>query len=206
MRLTVFGATGGTGRHFVRKALAEGHVVTAVARRPEAVTESHPGLSVVQGDVLGPVTIEPDSHAVVFLAGPTRPGPSTIYSEGGPNVVAAMLEAGVKRLVAVTTALANTPADTPVQRLSKILLHSTVLRHPYRESERLLRFLQDAPLDWTVVRPPRLSDRPATGRYRMAVGTGLRSGYGIGREDLADAVLRVLPDPATHRRTVDVAY
>lgn len=205
MRLTVFGATGQTGKLFVRRALAEGHVVTAVVRRPQAVTEDHPGLTVVKGDVFEPLKIERDTDAVVFLAGPTGPGPHLVYSRGVPNVLQAMADAGVGHLVAVSTATEYCTNDSPLQHAVKFLLQRTFLRQPFQESTRLTALLSRSPEDWTLVRPPRLLDRPARG-YRTAMGDGVRNGFSIGREDLADAVLRVLPDPATHRRVVDVAY
>ncbi|MFI6294070.1 NAD(P)-dependent oxidoreductase [Nonomuraea sp. NPDC050790] len=184
-------------------------MVTAVARRPEAVTEEHPGLSVVPGDVMDArtLTIEPDCDSVVFLAGPSSGGgPSRLYSEGVPNVIGAMDAAGVKRLVVVTNGMMNGPSDTPAQRLTKILIRSLFLKTPYQDNVRLVEWIRDSPLDWTVVRPPRLLDSPARGGYRTALDDCVRGGMSIGRADLADAVLRVLPDRDTHRHTVDVAY
>ncbi|GAA3692436.1 hypothetical protein GCM10022224_067680 [Nonomuraea antimicrobica] len=60
--------------------------------------------------------------------------------------------------------------------------------------------------DWTIVCPPRLLDSPARGDYRTRVDDAVRGGSTIADVDLADAVLRVLPDSGTHRHTVDVAY
>jgi putative NADH-flavin reductase len=55
MKLVIFGPTGGTGEQLVQQALDAGHVVTAVARHPEAISLVHPRLDVLQGDVLDPV-------------------------------------------------------------------------------------------------------------------------------------------------------
>lgn len=57
MKLVVFGVTGGTGRQVVEQALAVGHTVTAVARRPEAITLQHKRLTVIRGDVLEAETL-----------------------------------------------------------------------------------------------------------------------------------------------------
>ena len=54
MKLVVFGSTGGIGAQFVTQALAAGHEVTAVARRPSDILVRHERLEVVQGDVLAP--------------------------------------------------------------------------------------------------------------------------------------------------------
>ena len=52
MKLIVFGATGGTGQHLVKQALAQGHAVTAFVRNPAKFGVSHPNLRVVQGDAM----------------------------------------------------------------------------------------------------------------------------------------------------------
>ncbi|GAA0945433.1 SDR family oxidoreductase [Nonomuraea longicatena] len=204
----MFGATGGTGRLVVRRALEEGHLVTAVARRPEAVDEQHPGLEVVKGDVMDPRTLKiaTDTDAVVYLVGPTGFGSTAVYTRGVENTVEAMTAAGVKRAVIVTNGLVNTPSDGFPQRLLKMVLRSTVLKGSYDDHVRLQKIVHRLPLDWTVVRPPRLLDSPARGVYRTALDVGLRNGLAIGRADLADAVLQVVGDPKTYRHAVDVAY
>ncbi|MCC5578672.1 NAD(P)H-binding protein [Microtetraspora sp. AC03309] len=207
MKITVFGGTRGTGAHLVRLALAEGHDVEVVARRPEAVTERHPRLTVRQGDVLEPETLTVGAaDAVVFLAGPSGGGPTRVYSLGGGNVAQAMARQGVRRLVAVTNALGNQPADTVRQRLLKLVLHNTFLRHGHRDARLFERELRGRDLDWTVVQPPRLTDAPATGTYRTAVEDSVRGGVSISREDLAGYVLRVIAAPETYRKVMGVAY
>lgn len=56
LKIGVFGGTQGVGKEFIRKALAAGHSVTALARSPEKlsdlVQENSSSLTVVQGDVL----------------------------------------------------------------------------------------------------------------------------------------------------------
>ena len=66
--------------------------------------------------------------------------------------------------------------------------------------------LRDSGLDWTVVRPPRLTDRPWTGGYRTAFEQNLRGGWRIGRADVAHLMLRAVDQPETVGRVVGVAY
>jgi putative NADH-flavin reductase len=61
-------------------------------------------------------------------------------------------------------------------------------------------------LDWTIVRPPRLTDKPATGRYRMALNRSVRRGYIIARADLASAILMLLEDPTASRAAIGIGY
>ena len=68
------------------------------------------------------------------------------------------------------------------------------------------RVLRDSDVDWTVVRPPRLTNGPANGRYRTAVNRHLERARTISRADLAAAMLRLLDDPHAVRATVGIAY
>jgi putative NADH-flavin reductase len=207
MNITIFGATRGTGRHFLRLALAEGHAVTAAARRPDAVAERHPRLTVVRGDVLDPASLEvKGADAVVFLAGPANPLRSELYTRGMPNVMDAMAAQGVSRFVGVTNALGTAPSDTVLQRLSKLLVGGTALRGVNKDARRAEAAIRGRDLDWTIVQPPRLTDKPAKGVYRTAREDCVRGGLTISREDLAHAVLAAIPDSSTFRACVGVAY
>ena len=52
--------------------------------------------------------------------------------------------------------------------------------------------VRDSGLDWTIIRPPRLTDQPLTGAYRTAYGQNVRRGYSVARADVAQRMLRVL--------------
>lgn len=71
---------------------------------------------------------------------------------------------------------------------------------------RMEHVLRDSDMAWTVVRPPRLTNGPATVRYRTAVNRHLRRGVRISRADLAAAMLRMLDEPHALRSAVAVAY
>lgn len=66
--------------------------------------------------------------------------------------------------------------------------------------------MADSPADWTVVRPPKLVDRPLTGRYRTAIGGNVPRGHTIARADVAHAMLTAAGDPATIHRAIGIAY
>ena len=65
--------------------------------------------------------------------------------------------------------------------------------------------LRDSGLDWTVVRPPRLSGRPGTGRYRTAYGPNVRGGWIVPRADVAHLMLDALGRPETMKQAIGVA-
>jgi putative NADH-flavin reductase len=208
MKLTVFGPTGGTGAEIVRQALAAGHDVTAVARRPDAVPEANDRLTVCQGDVLDPAwagTGIAGADAVLCALGTGMRQPTTLYSAGATAILRAMTAAGVSRLIVVTA--------TPAGPASEKTLADRYLAHPilnavfgpgYADMRTMEEVLAASTADWTVFRPPRLTNGPA-GRYRTAVGHPLGHAWTISRASLASAMLAAVTDPALSRRAVTIA-
>ncbi|MGN9778793.1 NAD(P)H-binding protein [Micromonospora sp. H33] len=61
-------------------------------------------------------------------------------------------------------------------------------------------------LNWTIVRPPRLTNGPRTGEFRTAVERNVPGGNQLSRADLADQILRCLADDGTVRVALAVGY
>lgn len=210
MRLTILGATGGIGRALVDQALHRGDTVTAVVRDPARLPVSHERLDVRVGDVLDPDSLLPavkDADAVLVALGPrslAESRTSTVNSNGVRSAVTAMRTAEVSRLVVVSAAPVAPPAKGDGLLLRTVFrpLLWRVMGEHYRDLELMERQLRDSGLRWTVLWPPQLTDRPATGRYRTAYGRPV--GIRISRADVADAMLRVLDDPAAVGAAVGV--
>ena len=210
-KLLVIGATRGTGLHVVRRAIAAGHTVTALARDPARIDLRHERLRVLRGDVLDPASLAPammDRDAVISTLGvTTREKPITLYSEGMRNIIQAMRAARVQRLIAQSAGpLSIDGGDTALMRLVLKPLLRTLLKQGYADLARMEEEMRESDLDWTIVRPPRLTDKPPTGRYRIAVNNSVRRGYSIARADLAGAILTLLNDPTAIHTTIGIAY
>lgn len=210
MRLVVIGPTGRTGEQIVRQGLATGHEIIAVARRPDALPVSGGRLRVLSGDVTDPATLRGfrDADAVLSALGSrTFRRPTTVYSAGTEVVLAAMRDAGVRRFVGITAApLAERPGSG---LLSGYVVHPLLHQFfggEYDDMRRMETVLANSDRDWTVFRPPRLTDRTATGRYRISVDKPLRRAFSLARADLAAAMLAAVEN-GTHRggRTVAIA-
>ncbi len=211
MHLTIFGASGGTGEQLIRAALDAGHSLAAVARDPSKVRASHERLRTARADVLDPSSLEGtvDGADAVLSALGTGLGnePTTVYSTGVANILDAMRLAGVPRFIGVS-ALPVTPR-AEVSVLERRVVYPILFRYfgeDYADLARMERVLRDSDVDWTVVRPPRLTNGPANGRYRTAVNRHLKRARTISRADLAAAMLRLLDDPHAVRATVGIAY
>lgn len=209
MRILVLGATGRTGAHVVRQALHRGLAVTAVARHPKAVPVVHPALTVLRGDVLDPPSLTPamnGADAVVSALGTRSRGQTRLYSDGISAVLAAMGAAGVRRLVAVTAQPVGDWSDEPAVRRRLVLpLLERAFGAAYADMRRMETILRASDVDWTVLRPPYLTDRPGTGSYRLAVDGRLPRANRITCADLASALLDVLNREDSVRRACAVA-
>jgi putative NADH-flavin reductase len=209
MKLTILGATGGTGQQLVRQAIGAGHEVTAIVRRPDAITEPSPQLRVVRGDLLDSrwtgEGIE-GADAVLSAIGATSRGPTTVYSAGTAVVLKAMGNAGVRRILVVTA----DPTGPAKDRLGEAkIIHPILwqfLRGTYEDMRRMEQILAASDADWTVFRPPRLTNGPLTGKARTAVGQFLPRSRVVSRADVAAAMLAAISDPATVRQAVSIAY
>lgn len=211
MRLTVFGATGGTGMQLVRQALAADHGVVAVVRDPARLpVESHPSLRVVRADVMDPAAIVPalaDSDAVVSALGSrTGRAPTTVCTDGSRSIVQAMGKTDVRRLVVVSASGPFVEGDGPLMRRVAKPILQRVLRHTFADLLGMEQEVRGSDLDWTVIRPPMLTDGAHTGRYRTVVGRNVRGGTRISRADLAECIRVLLDDSASIRAAVSIAY
>jgi putative NADH-flavin reductase len=207
MKIVLFGATGGTGRLVAAQALDAGYFVTAVARNPAALGMQHSHLTVMGGDVLSSDMLGPaiaGKDVVVSAIGTTNRTPPKIYSVGLKNILTAMDAAGVQRLLCVSASrLDPGPA---YQKLFARLILWRVFKGGYTDLLKMEKIAQASDVDWTIIRPPRLTDGKHTGNYQIAVNHPLSHGSLVSRADLADYIVRHLDDPTTHRAMVEIAY
>lgn len=211
MRLTVFGATGRIGEELVRQALTAGHKVTAVARRSSRFDLHDPSLAVVRVDGLDdPEQLVPaleGGDAVLSGVGPRSSKDLTVASTATRGIIAAMRLAGVRRLVAVS-AWPVGPVPEGESFLGRRVLHpmmNRILKGVYADLVTMEREIAAAGLEWTVVRPPRLTDGPLTRAYRMRIGANLPNARIVSRGDVAHCMLAALHDPQTIGMAVGIA-
>ena len=140
--------------------------------------------------------------------GPRGNGPTTIYREGARAIVTAMSKAGVRRLMICSAAGAFADAGDGVliRRVVKPVVLDRILKNAFTDLRQGEKELRASDLDWTIVRPPRLTDGEATGRYRTAVDLNVRGGRKIARADLAACMLGLIANDSVIHHHVSVAY
>lgn len=193
VRIAVFGGTGGTGRRVIDQALTAGHEVSALVRRPGSVTV-HERLRLVVGTVQQQLAVDAVVHGqdvVISALGPAQKGPVTVCTDGVRAILAAMHTGQVRRLVVVS---AHGAAETHDRSLYSLALWMSVAGK-MRDKEHMEELVRASPVQWTIIRPPALSNRGGTGTYRT--GTDLKIGLTskISRVDLADFLLREATTP-----------
>ena len=210
MKLTVFGATGGIGKEIVRQALDAGHEVTAVVRDPARLPLAGDRLEVFRADLTDPGALRPavaGRDAVLSGLGARNRGDAGIATRLTRTVLAALEAEEVRRLLVVSAAPVGPEpeGDGFLDRAMRGVV-SAVLKDIYADLREMEADVARSTTGWTVVRPPRLQDKPVTGTYRTVVGGFPLKGRFIGRADVAHAMLGMVGDPATVKQGVGVAY
>jgi NAD(P)-dependent dehydrogenase (short-subunit alcohol dehydrogenase family) len=192
MKIVIFGATSGTGKLLVEKALSAGYDVMAFVRDASKLGMEQDKLTAVTGDALNPEQVEEavkGCDAVLSTLGP-KGKPAVMAAESTWNIVQAMEKHDVKRLVLVSVAGISVPQDKrgfdPVGGLIKLLLKSVFL-----DRENQLRVLEASKVEWVAVRVPRLTDEPGIGSVTAFFGKPSPA-MKVTRSDLADFMLKQL--------------
>ena len=206
MKLLIFGASGATGRALVPAALAEGHMVTAFVRTPGKLAISHQHLKVIVGDVADRQAVEravAGHDAVLSCLGVGRPLKHDAAVVGGIGfIVEAMQRTGPARLI-YQSFLGVSDSRRQSGPLLGGVIAPLVLRHEVADHEAKERLIALSGLDWTIVRPPKLSNGPATGRFRHGSGVRAKSLLPtLPRADVAAFMLAQVSDTTYSRRAV----
>ena len=195
MKVLVLGATGGTGRHIVREAQARGHSVTALVRSRDRAQDLA-GARLVEGNALDEGALFKaleDCDAVISALG-TGVSPFkevTLLSKATEALIAAMQKRDVRRLVCITGMGAG-DSKGHGGFLYDRLIQPFLLRKVYEDKDRQEALVRGSGLDWVLVRPTVLDDKPATGLLRAFSDLSGFHGGTISRADVAQFVVAQL--------------
>jgi putative NADH-flavin reductase len=217
MKLAIFGATGATGQCLVEQTLSQGYDVTAFARNPLALAKRHAHLSIVTGDLFHKAPVEEavakqdavlctigghDRLRVALSGHPRRQGLCTV---GTSNILDAMKKYDVSRFICLTAWGVGESKDR-LPFVFKHIILPLLMKEEYEDKEAQEQLIQQSTLDWTIVRPSRLTNGPHIGSYRMESSLELSSQSCISRADVADCMLRQLTDSTFRQKCLEVSY
>lgn len=203
-KILVLGASGGTGQLIVKRALAKGYDVTALVRSAEKGRELN-GARLVIGDARDDAALRQalkGQDAVISALGtPASPTKAvTLLSTATRALVGAMKAEQVSRLVAITGLGAGDSVGHGGFLFDR-LIFPLLLRHVYADKNRQEAIIRDSGLDWVLVRPTVLNDKPGRGSTRALEELSNYHGGTIARDDVASFVLDQVTSPTWNHRS-----
>jgi len=202
MNVLIFGANGKTGKLVVEKALIAGHTVTAFLRTPAEI----PNVRVVTGDASNPAAVRAavtGQQAVVDTIGGKTPWKSTMLEQtAARNIIAAMQAVSARRIIVVSMmGLGSSRPQAPFWYSS--LLMPTFLHGSSADKAAMEAVIMASDLDYTIVRPPILTETSATGS--ILTPTPPTKAHKITRADLAQFLVDQITGTQYLKQAVVVA-
>jgi len=210
----VFGSTGNTGLEVIKQSLDQGHTVAAVARNISKLSCFDKKPEIIRCDVFNPQAVKraldafrPD--AVISCLGIHGSSPwnrTTLYSEATGIICKAMEATGTTRRIVCITSWGTQKAPENAWFL-EYLLKPTIFSGFIYDMALMENNLQKSNMNYTIVRPPGLLDRPATGKVTIEPGkVSCTTGkWTITRADLAHILLDVTVNKLYIKQAIAVA-
>jgi putative NADH-flavin reductase len=202
MKLFVLGATGRTGGALVSQAVARGHSVTTFGRSPFAGSDRAKVTS-VSGNPMNEAELSealPGHDAVLSVLGTRGLGATSVLEDSSRATIAAMRTAGVKRFVILSSALLDSHIGVVMSIVAR-----TILRHFSRDQRAMEKIVTASNLDWTVLRPPRMTDSAPDEQSTAMFGEPPDSkGMQITKEEVARVMLDTVENGRYIRKLVHV--
>jgi putative NADH-flavin reductase len=212
MNVSIFGASGGTGKLLTERCLAAGYDVTVLVRTP-ATFPFRDRVHVVEGSVFDPLVVRrtvEGADVVLSTLGARSLKKEDVLERGVPLIVDAMRETGVRRIIALGSAgaLDDSLKKQPAWRrwLVQNMVYNTFLKWAVASQVSQWKTLSASNLDWTMVMPPMLADSPARGIYRIDGEALPRNGSRISRTDVADFMMQQISNPQWVGKGVYIAW
>ena len=212
MKITVFGATGKTGKEIVKQALALGYDVKAFVRDPQKMDITDDKLVLVKGDVTSPEevnrAVESVEGVIVALGASSDMQADIVMEKGTINIIAAMKKHGVKRLVVESSyAMSGSPEGVAFMKNMGMGEEQIAgVQHILDDKTKQEEAVRQSGLEFVIVRPLMLTDNTKTGTYRVAESLDVKTGDTISRADVADFMLKSLTDNEWIGKTLAISY
>mgnify|MGYP000577601087 CR=1 FL=1 len=205
MNIVVFGASGSIGRHLVPQALARGHRLTVFGRSADRLPDPGPRGRTVVGDVMDDGAVREavhDADAVVVALGAPPSSRRGVRGRGTASILRAMAAEGVTRIVC-TSCLGVGDSYAAQDWFTRVVVLDLWLWRVVADHRVQEALLEQTSLDWTIVRPPHLSDA-RDGRVQTFEAKGRSPRRSVGRADLAGWLLDEVETPRFPQQHIGV--
>ncbi|MGY5777581.1 SDR family oxidoreductase [Rhizobium sp. LEGMi135b] len=202
MKISLFGGTGPTGKYIIREALSRGYELSVYTRDASKLSEFTGKIDVVVGDLQDAAAIAKcveNADAIISALGPNSlkmKGDKPVM-HGLSNIIAAMKQSGVRRLIQISTAAYHDPRDRfAFKAHAFVLLFKVIVRGAYEDIKATAELIVGSGLDWTLVRIPNLKDAPANGHVDVGWYGKTKLSMTLSRGNLAKFLVDQVKDQA----------
>lgn len=191
MNITVIGASAGVGLEAVKRALKRNHTVTTLSRSKITIHQND-NLKTINGSALNKSdfkkSIETADALIIALGTGKNTKPTNLYSEFAKILV----EIEDKNIpIIVLTGFGAGESRHYLSNFLMKLLFRFILKDVYLDKTRMEEIISNSDLNWTIVRPGLLKNKPLTEKYKVETklfkGIKIRS---INRSDVADFMIK----------------
>ncbi|PPA70016.1 SDR family oxidoreductase [Jeotgalibacillus proteolyticus] len=201
MHVLVIGANGTTGSMVVEKlAKSEQHLVRAMIRKTEQASKMEElGARPIIADLENEFDyVMEDVNAVIFAAGSgpdTGPDKTTSVDEQGAiKAIDYAKEKGIERFILLSSIGADDPS---------IASDNESFHHYLKSKHNADVHLMNSGLNYTIIRPVGLEDKPATGKITASKSLANHKGS-ITREDVATVLVESLLIEGLQNMTIEI--
>lgn len=212
--IAVFGGSGNTGKAVIRTARKRGLRVRALYRPGSEPAGPPPGLEIVTGQLTSAEDVRrvlTGTEGAVLVFGPRLGGflsrppepPQAFCAPATATVIAEMRRFGLQRIVCQTGAMAGDGVSNWsgfVRRFVRSYRRKVPAIAADRDEQE--RVVSGSGLDWTIVRPFRISGARGVGRFRAAPAIRITAFTSIRRDDLAEFLVDEVTAGRFHRQAV----
>lgn len=193
MKIVIFGASGGIGKFATKHALNQGYEVVAYLRHPQKLGIQHKNLQVVQGELNDYEKIRnamDGCQAIIWCVGVSSRVKGMPYLEGHTNLIRAMNEQGITRVIDwATPALSFEKDRKSIITVFPVIASNIFLRHAAKEVRLIGNLYAKSNLDWTIVRFLRPTNKKYKGYANVSFGDK-KIKFEISREDIGSFMIR----------------
>lgn len=165
--IALFGATGMVGSELMKRLIEEGHSVKVLVRDPSKLSFIHSNVTIVKGDILDLTEVEQciiGTEIVYVCIGTRGNKPTQVYSMGTENIITAMKQQGIKRIICLSSA-GIFGKDGGF--FGRVIVPLTLWR-PFRDKRKQAEILAHSELDWTLVRPTEIKLKKKKGTLTIS--------------------------------------
>jgi putative NADH-flavin reductase len=198
MKIAIFGGTGGTGLQLIKQALQVGHHVKALLRTPSKLKIQDDNLEIIKGDVLNKEEVDntvENTELILSALGVTGLGSTTLYSDSIANIISAAESKNITRIMCVTAAGVGVKSN-----------RWKIFKNIYADMERMENALMNSTLNYTIMKPPGLTNSELTKTYRTEFGDFMQNSSQLSRADLAHCMLTHINDENYFKKKVALSY